>query len=136
MDGEFAHKFVGLGARCDSNRPGVWLDLAKHVYYFPEEQVGSLGDGLWRRWKSSAKDVKGLDTHQPVNRQVEPWLHHGRKYSSDEDGDGPAEGSKDFYYFTKVCEIIPTWNNLVQPGDIQSPRGTQKDWKFTKQFLY
>ena len=33
---DFAHRFANLGAKKDSAQPGVWVDLSKHVYYFPD----------------------------------------------------------------------------------------------------
>ena len=33
---DFAHQFRKDGAARDSKKPGVWVDLARHTYYFTE----------------------------------------------------------------------------------------------------
>ena len=33
---DFACEFANMGAKRDDRNPGVWVDLSKHTYYFPE----------------------------------------------------------------------------------------------------
>ena len=37
---EFAHRYANMGTKRDERKPGVWVDLSKHAYYFPEEISG------------------------------------------------------------------------------------------------
>ena len=36
----FACEFSNMGAKRDDRKPGVWVDLSRHTYYFPEVLSG------------------------------------------------------------------------------------------------
>ena len=40
----FAHRFANDGAKKDGRKPGVWIDLSRHTYYFPDA-LSSFGEG-------------------------------------------------------------------------------------------
>ena len=47
---EFAQEFASMSAKSDARNPGVRVDLAKHVCYFPEE-LASISAGRSRKKK-------------------------------------------------------------------------------------
>ena len=50
----FAHQFANDGAKRDEGKPGVWVDLARHTYYFPEV-LSHIGEGRKRRERRTSE---------------------------------------------------------------------------------
>ena len=58
---EFAHEFRHEGATKDERKTGVWVDLSKHTYYFPESLSGfTLGRKRRRRGQASKESEVGF----------------------------------------------------------------------------
>ena len=101
---EFAHQFSSDKAKRDGRKPGGWVDLSRHSYYFPEMR-SSFSEGRDRRRRKDARCVPGLfgqtssspsvktTSTLPTSQQSVVARKHGKEYSSDYTGDGPSSSS-------------------------------------------
>ena len=85
----FSHHFRKDGAKKDEQKPGVWVDLSRHTYYFPEAL-------------SSFSEVRGFTEQQLAAAQ-----RLGKEYSSDYTGDGPSSSSTE-----AISQPLQTNNKL------------------------
>ena len=89
----FAHQFAGDGAKKDERKPGVWVDLSRHVYYFPEA-ISDFSQGRDdRRRKAGGEKVPPESESNTTPQQLASELKHGKGFSSDSVGDGPGASS-------------------------------------------
>ena len=81
---QFSCQFEKQGTVMDDENPGVWVDLSRHTYYFPEA-MSSFSEGR-------KKTKKKLESPE----QQASALRIGKEYSSDYTGDGPSSSSTSY----------------------------------------
>lgn len=114
---EFAHRYRKDGATKDARKPGVWVDLGRHTYYFTElELVSDITEGCRKKRECGYAADRGADAPSGENSPSrldadaervsrEAAQKTGKQYSSDYTGDGPSSSSTScLHHGVELCD--------------------------------